>query len=461
MPVFLQVRRILRLGLTWQVDTTVERVTPVGTPVVASIPLLAGEAVTTAGLQVDQEHVLINMPADQRRYAYSSSLKTTARIDLQAPKAVPWTETWILDASPIWHCDLEGIAVIHHQDGNGHWQPQWRPWPGESVSIRISRPQALKGQVLTLQGVNLNLTPGQRFGQGELVMRMNSSRGGQHSVELPAKANLQRVLVNGQSLPVRQDGRWVTVPLQPGLQTVTLEWHQLAPFSWMFRAPPVKVGHGAVNARVTVKIPPKRWILMAGGPQWGPAVLFWSYLAVIVLAAIGLGRLRIAPLNMWQWVLLGLGLTQVPAPMALIIVGWLLALGMRERKAMPGYWLGFDALQLGLVVLTLAALVCLFEAVRAGLIGQPDMQIAGNGSTAGILNWTQDRIGESLPRPWVFSLPTWCYRGFMLAWSLWLALALLAWLKWGWRSFSKHGVWKKRPPGPAKAARLESDRPGS
>jgi hypothetical protein len=84
--------------------------------------------------------------------------------------------------------------------------------------------------------------------------------------------------------------------------------------------------------------------------------------------------------------------------------------------------------------------------VKAGLLGYPDMQIAGNHSTNWTLNWTQDRIGDSLPRPWVLSLPLWYYWALMLVWSLWLAYALLGWLKWGWQSFAKDGIWKKRPP---------------
>jgi hypothetical protein len=445
-PAFLNVRRVLHLGLTWQVHTTVQRVTALGAPVVAGIPLLAGEAVTTAGLQVDQQQVLINMSAEEREVEFTSTLKTASEIRLTAPRAVPWTETWILDASPIWHCDLKGIAVVHHKDTVGQWKPRWQPWPGESVTITVHRPQALEGQVVTLQKVDLSLTPGQRFGQGELTLKINTNRGGQHTVELPPRANLQSVAVNGKTLPVRQDGQWVTVPLQPGLQSVALQWHELRPLSIFFRAPAIGIDQEAVNARMTVHMPDSRWILMAGGPRWGPAVLFWSYLVVIVLAALGLSRLTIAPLKTWQWILLGLGLTQIPAPMALIIVGWLLVLGLRETRSMPERWMAFNSLQIGLAVWTLVALVSLFAAVKAGLAGAPEMQIAGNGSTAWTLHWTQDRIGATLPRPWIVSLPVGVYRALMLVWSLWLAYALLAWLKWGWSCFAKGGAWKKKPP---------------
>jgi hypothetical protein len=458
-PAFLHLRRTLHLGLTWQVQTSITRVTPLGTPVVASVPLLVDESVTTAGLHVEDRHVLIDMSSSQRQVSFTSTLKIAPTLRLTAPKAVPWVETWVLDASPIWHCDLEGISVVHHQDSGGQWQPQWQPWPGESVTIRVHRPKALEGQALTVHNADFILSPGRRLSRGELTLKIQSSRGGQHTIGLPPDTNLQEVRVDDKSLPVRQDGQWVTVPLHPGRQTVSVEWQQLAPLRILHRGPLIKVGQRAVNARVTFKMPQKRWILLAGGPRWGPAVLFWSYLAVVVLAALGLGRLPLTPLKTWQWVLLGIGLTQIPAVMALVIVGWLLALGLRQQRPVVDHWLGFNLLQAGLVLLTVIALAALYAAVKAGLLGYPDMQIAGNQSTNWTLNWTQDRIGDSLPRPWVLSLPVWMYWALMLVWSLWLAYALLGWLKWGWRAFSKDGIWKKRPPRPKKTPATVPEKP--
>jgi hypothetical protein len=125
----------------------------------------------------------------------------------------------------------------------------------------------------------------------------------------------------------------------------------------------------------------------------------------------------------------------------MIVVGWLLALGYRCRKT-PENKVAFNSVQLLLVILTAAALVGLYMAIERGLLGIPDMQIAGNQSTRFQLNWTQDRIDESMPTPWVMSLPQWSYHLLMLAWSLWLALSLVSWLRWGWGCFSKDHLWK-------------------
>ena len=102
----------------------------------------------------------------------------------------------------------------------------------------------------------------------------------------------------------------------------------------------------------------------------------------------------------------------------------------------------FDLMQLALVGLTVAALAALFWSIQNGLLGLPAMQIAGNGSQADLLRWYQDRTGSVLPIPVVFSVSLWFYRLAMLAWSLWVAQALIRWLRWGWQCFSAGEIWR-------------------
>jgi hypothetical protein len=86
----------------------------------------------------------------------------------------------------------------------------------------------------------------------------------------------------------------------------------------------------------------------------------------------------------------------------------------------------------------------LFFAIQQGLLGQPEMQIAGNGSHAGYLRWYQDRAAARLPQPWLLSVPLFVYRLAMLAWALWLALSLVRWLRWAWACFSEGELWRAR-----------------
>src|SRR6266851_2717621 len=70
------------------------------------------------------------------------------------------------------------------------------------------------------------------------------------------------------------------------------------------------------------------------------------------------------------------------------------------------------------------------------------MQISGNHSSAGHLQWFHDRTAGTLPRMWAVSLPLMAFRLAMLLWALWLASALLKWLSWGWGCFSEGGLWR-------------------
>ncbi len=445
LPPFLSVERVLHLGLKWQMSTVIKRLTPPGIPVVIALPLLEGESVTTGGIQVENGQAIVNFESRAREKRFTSILEMAPEIRLQAPRSAAWTETWVLDASPVWHCELSGIPVVHHQDQQGHWRPEWRPWPGEGVAIKVTRPQAITGQLITIDNARLAWTPGKRLNKAGLTLMVRTSRGGQHTLSVPKDAVLQVVKINGKSQPIRLKDGTLVIPLQPGKQSVYLEWHQPAAGRIRLKGPRVAIGEQAVNAAVSFQMPQNRWILWTAGPQLGPAVLFWSYLVVVILAAFGLGRTKITPLKTHHWLLLSLGLTQVPPVLAIMIVGWLLALGARGKYALPDKWLSFNLVQVLLAIWTLVALVGLYLAVERGLLGIPNMQIAGNGSTSFHLHWTQDRIGELLPQPSVIALPQWVFHLLMLFWSLWLAIYLLKWLKWGWQCYVAGGIWKKLP----------------
>jgi hypothetical protein len=248
------------------------------------------------------------------------------------------------------------------------------------------------------------------------------------------------------------------VPIVPGRQSIRLEWREPRGIAFHFRAPEVLLGSESVNATTTVAMPADRWTLFLGGPRLGPAVLFWGLLVVSLLVSLGLGTLSITPLRWHQWFLLSLGLTQVPIWVSLVIVAWLLALGWRRREPRNGRFL-FDAVQVVLVTWTLAALVLLFWAIHHGLLGLPEMQIAGHGSSARDLRWYIDRTDGTLPRPWVVSLPLSVYRLAMLAWAIWLAWAVLRWLRWTWECLSGGGLWRPlrrpKPPAPPAASGAE------
>jgi hypothetical protein len=446
MPPFVRVEREIEIGLQWTARTRVTRLTPSGTAILFEVPLLPGESVTSSEVRVIGVKAIVSLAPDVAGISWSSSLAQGAEIPLRAPESVPWIEIWRAAVGPVWHLEAEGIPAIGADPSQAVRTREWHPWPGEALRLRVTRPQPIDGRTLTFDASTLTLAPGLRVTDASLQLFARASRGGEHSVTLPAGAVLQAVAINGTQQPIRQDGSRVTLPIVPGRQAIRIDWREPRGMTMMFRAPAVDLGLDSVNTETIVTMPEDRWTLFVGGPRLGPAVLFWGLLVVNLMVALGLGRLSWTPLRARHWFLLGLGLTQVPLGASLAIAAWLLALGWRRRaprrEAFP-----FDALQLLLAGWSVVALLLLFWAVKHGLLGLPDMQIAGHGSSAGHLSWFLDRTGAVLPRPWVISLPLFVYRLAMLAWALWLAFAVVRWLKWGWECLSDGGLWKplRRP----------------
>ena len=442
---FVEVSRLLQIGLDWRVQTTVRRLSPSEQPISLEIPLLSGEAVTKAGIRVRDGRVAANLAPGTDSLVWDSILQPVTELTLRAPTAEAWVETWRLDAGPTWHVSASGIAVVHHRDAGGNWLPEWQPWAGEQVTLRLTRPLSAPGNVLTVDDSRIALRPGQRVVDGELALTLRSAQGTQQRLQLPEGAVLLSAAVDGIPQPLRQQERSVVLPVHPGRQEISLNWRIDTGLGSAFRSPEVDLGGPSVNHRIDLDLGQDRWLLLLGGPQWGPAVLYWAMLLVIAALAVGLGRLGGTPLRTGSWLLLLIGLSQIPLLAGVVVVGWLLALARRAQLA-PGAVSdrSFNGIQIGLAVLTLLALFTLMGAVRQGLLGYPEMQVAGNGSTASALHWYQDRSPPVPPRALVLSVPLWVYRVAMLAWALWLAAALLDWLRWGWGCFATGGLWRKR-----------------
>lgn len=442
LPAFVRVERTLLIGLNWQVQTRILRVTPVGTAVVLEVPLLEGESVTSPEVRTVQGKVLVNMAPDAVDFSWQSVLREHSPVILTAPKALAWSESWKLDVSPIWHANVSGIPVIHGEANAT--VPEWRPWPGETVTIELLRPAGIAGQTLTIDSSTYDIRPGLRATDATMTFNLRSSRGGEHAVQLPEGAVLESLTMNGNAQPLRQQGRKVTLSIVPGAQSVVLGFRLPVGISAAFHTPPFDFGTKTVNATTQVRLSDARWVLFVHGPRLGPAVLFWSLLLVLVLIALALGQISWVPLRRYEWLLLAIGLSQIPLPAAAIVIGWLVALGFRRaRPAQRPLW--FDLYQLVLAGWTFVALCIVIYAVQQGLMGTPDMQIRGNGSYSDLLSWFDDRTAAVAEQPFVLSVPMLVYRGAMLAWALWLAAALLRWLRWGWLSFSSEALWKRKP----------------
>ena len=462
---WLEVTRTLAFGVTWTVTTTVRRMTPVGAPIAVRVPLLPGEAPTLADLVVEKGEVAVSLGGDEAETSWESALAQTKEIVLKAPEGRPWSEVWQLHCSPVWSCAATNLPPVSRID-EGVFAPEYRPWPGETLRVALAHPQGIEGQTLTIDHVSLEDTPGRRLERVHLVATARSSREQPLVLKIPKEAEVQQVLLDGQDRPARPDNGELRLTVPSGRHTLEVRWQQSRGMGVFYGLPRVSFSSPAVNVTQQLTVPPERWLLATRGPAWGPAVLFWSYLVFLLAVAYGLGRLPASPLTTTQWVLLGLGLSVLPATEALIVAAFVFALALRAKRAPANVW-AFDGLQLLLVAWALVCAVLLYGAIQQGLLFRPDMQVAGNGSSDTLLRWYADRVSGDTPAAGVLSLPLWLYRVAMLLWALWLAASLVRGVGPGWRAFNEGGLWRPlpkkvpRPPKPADAPSGASSEAGA
>jgi hypothetical protein len=446
---WLEVTRTLGFGVTWTVETHVRRTTPVGAPIALRVPLLPGEAPTRANLVVERGEVAVSLGGDETEATWQSTLEQSPQVVLRAPEGRPWSEVWRLQCSPVWSCSAAGLPPVSRITEHV-FAPEYRPWPGESVTVTLAHPQGVEGQTLTIDNVALEATPGRRLERARLVATARSSREQPLVLRIPKAAEVQQVTIDGQDRPSRPEEGELRLTVPAGRHTVEVSWQQSRGMGVFFGMPRVSFSSPAVNVTQQLTIPPERWLLATRGPAWGPAVLFWPYLVFLLVVALGLGRLPASPLTSAQWVLLGLGLSVLPALAALVVAVFALALAERGRRHPQGTW-AFDGLQVLLAAWALVSLAFLYVAIHQGLLFRPDMQVAGAGSSDTLLRWYADRVTGEAPAAGVLSLPLWLYRVAMLLWALWLAAGLVRAVGPAWRAFSEGGVWRpilKRPPKP-------------
>lgn len=457
LPPLVRVNRRLELGLRWQATTTLERLAPSRAPLRVSWGLLPGEAVSDARVTVDGSTASLQLGAEDQ-VEVASSLKPSEALTFTASKEPHQVERWTLDAATQWHVEAGGLPATALQQ-DGRWQPEWRPWPGETLKLSVRKPAGVAGQTLTLDSASTTATPGERSTDMTLALQLRASLGGPQRLALPAGAELLGVTLNGSALPLQLRDGALSLPLTPGAQQVEVRWRAPEGMGWLWRHDGLALGLPGVNDALLLNVPQDRIVLAVGGPLMGPAVLIWGVLVVVLALAWFVPRGLPGVMARPAWLVLALGVAPVSLGALGVLAGWFALLEARRRwaLALPGAarWLRV-LVQLGLLLWTLMALGALLDVLRTGLLGYPDLLVAGPGSNSHLLSWFSDRFTDHTASAWALSAPMWVYRALMLAWALWLAVSLLKWLGWGWRCFSEGGAWPPSVPKPVKPAEVSA-----
>ncbi|MEE2828054.1 MAG: hypothetical protein VX498_02605, partial [Myxococcota bacterium] len=397
LPAWLELERELDIGVPWLVHNTLRRRGPANRAVHTRVPLLPGELVTSSGIVVEAGEARVTLEQGESSRSWDSTLEEVDSLELTAPADQPWMERWELDCSPVWTCGASGLAPTRHMSHN-RWSPAWQPWPGESVKLSFARPVPASGATTTVDEATLTVKPGRRVLAADLGFTIRSSQGGEQSIQLPASAEVQSFEVDGAHTPIDVQAGKLVYTLQPGKHRVSVEWRQEQERGLKAQSPSVALSSGAANVLIKMELPDNKWLLWAGGPRWGAVVTLWQFILVLLLAAWLLGRYASTDLKAHHWFILGLGMTQVPLVAPIVVVVWLVALGLRGRTGDRPWWV-HDLFQVGLLMLTPIALIMVYWAVQSGLLLQPDMQVAGAGSSGSVLQWFSQRVDGAFPEP--------------------------------------------------------------
>jgi hypothetical protein len=443
-PPFVRVDRVLNLDLEWSIDATVERLAPREGGFTVMLPILDGEHVSTGGLKVRDGKLTIALADRQSAASWHSTLDQVDTLTLTAPDLDSHAEVWRIVSGPTWHVEFSGIPETPsaRNGANGDFHVfEFHPLPGETLKLHVIKPGAIDGATRAIDSLNLTSEFGLRARTHTLQFDARASQGGEQVVVLPADAELLGVSRDGQAIGARLLDRKLSLPLNPGQQKYEVRFRENTDMASRIRTPEISLGLPAANITLAAIVSDDRWLLAAFGPPVGPAVLFWGELLVAMALAWLLSRWRGSPLRLHHWLLLVLGFSTFSWLALVVVVVWLFALDWRARNTPETNW-KFNLAQLALAGLTLIALICLFESIRNGLLGSPDMVVRGNDSWANHLQWFADRSVDALPTASVISLPLWVYNIVMLFWALWLAWAVVGWLRNGFSAWTSGGYWR-------------------
>lgn len=447
-PAFVSIVRTIELDLDWRLTTTVYRQAPTQGVLTVDVPLVDGESVLTQDMSVSDGRILVSMSPTQHAVTWQSSLPLVSPLVLTAQEGVPWSETWRVGAGRIWHAEFSGLPESETRNGDGSARvAEFHPRSGEQLTMTATRPEASAGATLAFDSIHMAVDKGARSSTTVLMLKYRSTRGAQHVLRLPDGAEINEVQIDGRVEPLRAESGELTVPILPGEHVVRIKWRVAGNVGARTRTPVVDIGAPASNIAVKLTLPRNRWLLATNGPPLGPAVLYWSELAVLILIALILGRIDWTPLKTRHWLLLGLGFSMFNWPVLGIVIAWLLACGARDKWRHQNQAWRYNTTQVLIATATVVALGAILDSLPNGLLGTPDMHVAGNTSHGNTLSWFADRSGTLLPVATAWSVPMWAYKVLILAWALWLSFALLRWLPWVWQCFARDGLWRPRIAG--------------
>ena len=434
---YVSVLRQIVLSYEPTIITRVARVAPYRDEFTVRIPLHPNEQVTTADMSVEDDHMVVNLRANQGSITWESKLIVDSTITLSAPSIAERTERWSIVGSDFWSYDYEGVVPIDEGDNHTMFVPR----SDEVLQVTVQQTQPVPGESITISNVYAFHRVDSQSTTSDLELLILASQPGDIEVTLPEDSNIESLMFAGefQSLP---SNNVVLLPVETGNHLYTLNWTTDRGVSVAYSPPSASFNQPAINTSTDVQLSESRWILWLAGSSFGTTVAFWSVLVGVLLAAVVISKIPSFALSTRDAVILTAGASLVDLKMLLFVGIWFLAIWFKSRtkEEINRPWL-YRLGQLVLTGITLLVLYVLVSTIVAALTNDPNMYIVGAKYLDDWFTWFSDEISGEVPSPWILSFPMWVYFVLILAWVMWLVFTSLQWMRAWWESLKTPVLW--------------------
>lgn len=421
-------KRSFLISESVSVSTNLERIGDVSAPLKVELPLMPGEIVTNKDSAKEGDKLIVYIPAGERNYAITSNIALPASLELEAKSSNLISEEWNVFCESFVACVFSGLnptATDYHLKN----KYLWHPFPGEKVSVGIKTLGLAAGEYLTIDKLFHNVNWGSSRISGNLQINLRATKQLSFEVAFKGQEKIENVLVDRIPGTSKVSESTVSVLLSPGNHDLTISYAKEWQPQYIEYMPVFSANADLHNLNFTINPSAERWVVWTGGGFWGPSVVFWAKILMLIFLIFLMVKLELLQMSLPSVVLLALGLSTLPIILLCIPLFWLVALNyipVYQDRYLPNWKVAKAVVFWGL---SLLSLTILYHLVRNGLVLEPPMLIVGNNSSYYSLRWFFDHSGKESPAPWVISFPIWYWRAIALAWSGWFVFKLFEWLK--------------------------------
>lgn len=454
---FVKVTRNLLFDDRWQLHTKIERIAPSTGAINLSVPLVANEQPYKTMQLNSLGNAIVSFAPTENTIEWRSVIDPSETLQLTANDSPSYLEIWRIISAPQWNIEISGIPIVAPQpselDTTDFFEHIYMPRPGENITITVSRPKPIEGDIISIESIKTDYHLGKRTTKSTLEISYQATQSGNFEISIPTDAQVKKVSYDGIESNLVSENGVIPISSLPGKHNILIEIHTEKALNVNNLTPEIGINKYYSNLTQTIRIPRNRWLLWGKSEGVGPAFLYWGEILAFSIIAFFLARMAYSPLKFWQWLALGVAFGTFSWKAFTAIAVWLFFIGW--KKSFRGFNAHYKNVFMQWLSIILSGIIIstIIAAVGHALLSHPDMGVRGAGSSYYQLQWFLDVGNQSIPDITLFSVPLWWYKSLMLIWSVWVSFSLINWIKQLANGLNKDYWWfrfkrkkKKRHP---------------